>query len=117
MQRVSPRIEEILLQQQVNLLFDEWLTNLRKQGDVEVLDPALESAEAPAPTQPHSPAPQTNPSANLRPGREGKPMTDPESQLPVPEATPAPEPVRPAPAACAASSSATSRSLWPAWWS
>jgi hypothetical protein len=44
---VSPRIEEILLQQQVNLLFDEWLTNLRKQGDVEVLDPALQSAENP----------------------------------------------------------------------
>jgi hypothetical protein len=42
---VSPRIEEILLQQQVNVLFDEWLKNLRQQGDVEVLDPALETAE------------------------------------------------------------------------
>lgn len=40
---VSPRIEEILLQQKVNVLFDDWLTNLRKQGDVEVLDPALET--------------------------------------------------------------------------
>jgi parvulin-like peptidyl-prolyl isomerase len=40
---VAPRIEEILLQQQVNALFDEWLTNLRNQGDVEVLDPSLES--------------------------------------------------------------------------
>jgi peptidyl-prolyl cis-trans isomerase SurA len=48
LERVSPRIEEILLQQQVNLFFDEWLTNLRKQGDVEVLDPSLESAETPA---------------------------------------------------------------------
>jgi hypothetical protein len=38
---VSPRIQEILLQQQVNVLFGEWLQNLRKQGDVEVLDPAL----------------------------------------------------------------------------
>ena len=45
LERVSPRIEEILLQQQVTLLFDEWLANLRKQGDVEVLDPTLESAE------------------------------------------------------------------------
>jgi len=45
LEKVSPRIEEILLQQQVNLLLDEWLTNLRKQGDVEVLDPALESPE------------------------------------------------------------------------
>ena len=43
--KVSPRIEEILLQQQVNVLFDGWLTNLRAQGEVEVLDPALESTE------------------------------------------------------------------------
>jgi hypothetical protein len=44
--KVSPRIEEILLQRQVNALFDDWLKNLRKQGDVEVLEPALESPEA-----------------------------------------------------------------------
>jgi hypothetical protein len=43
--QVAPRIEEILLEQQVNTLFDNWLANLRQQGDVEVLDPALESAE------------------------------------------------------------------------
>lgn len=42
---VAPRIEEILLQQHVNVLFDDWLTNLRKQGDVEILDPALETPE------------------------------------------------------------------------
>jgi hypothetical protein len=41
--KVSSRIEEILLQQRVNVLFDDWLTNLRKQGEIEVLDPALES--------------------------------------------------------------------------
>lgn len=41
--KVAPRIEEILLEQQVNVLFSDWLDNLRKQGDVEVLDPALES--------------------------------------------------------------------------
>jgi hypothetical protein len=40
--QVAPRIEEILLQQQVNALFDDWLANLRKEGDVEVLDPSLE---------------------------------------------------------------------------
>jgi hypothetical protein len=45
LERVSPRIEEILLERQVNALFDDWLTNLRKQGDVEVLDPALETPE------------------------------------------------------------------------
>jgi hypothetical protein len=44
---VAPRIQEILLQRQVNALFDDWLKNLRKQGDVEVLDPSLEAPEAP----------------------------------------------------------------------
>lgn len=44
LEKVAPRIREILLQQQVNLLFGTWLDNLRKQGDVEVLDPALKSA-------------------------------------------------------------------------
>ena len=43
--KVSPRIQEILLQQKVNVLFADWLQNLRKQGDVEVLDPALLSPE------------------------------------------------------------------------
>jgi hypothetical protein len=43
LEKVSPRIEEILLQRQVNALFDDWLTNLRKQGEVEVLDPSLEA--------------------------------------------------------------------------
>jgi peptidyl-prolyl cis-trans isomerase SurA len=46
LQRVSARIEEILLQQRVNVLFDNWLSNLRKQGQIEVLDPTLESAAA-----------------------------------------------------------------------
>jgi peptidyl-prolyl cis-trans isomerase SurA len=45
--QVAPRIEEILLQQQVNALFDDWLDNLRKEGDVEILDPSLETG-APA---------------------------------------------------------------------
>lgn len=45
LEAVAPRIEEILLERQVNLLFDEWLKNLRKQGDVEVLDPTLESRD------------------------------------------------------------------------
>lgn len=42
--KVSARIEEILLQQHVTGLFNEWLDNLRAQGDVEVLDSSLESA-------------------------------------------------------------------------
>lgn len=45
LKEVSSRIQEILLEEQVNELFDNWLDNLRKQGDVEILDPALESAQ------------------------------------------------------------------------
>ncbi len=45
---VSPRIEEILLQQQVNQLFGAWLDNLRKQGDVEILDLAPVAENPPA---------------------------------------------------------------------
>jgi hypothetical protein len=44
LQQVSSRIEEILLQQRVNALFDTWLSNLRSQGQIEILDPALETA-------------------------------------------------------------------------
>lgn len=43
LQDVSKRIEEILLQQQVNALFDDWLNRLRKEGEVEVTDPAYET--------------------------------------------------------------------------
>jgi peptidyl-prolyl cis-trans isomerase SurA len=46
LEQVAPRIQEILLQQQVSLLFDTWLTNLRQQGDVEVLDSSLEPPDA-----------------------------------------------------------------------
>jgi hypothetical protein len=55
--QVAPRLQEILLQQQVNELFDNWLTDLRRQGDVEVLDPDLvpEPAPTPAPVAPISP--------------------------------------------------------------
>jgi hypothetical protein len=41
--QVSSQIEEILLEQQVNVLFDSWLANLSKQGQVEVLDTSLET--------------------------------------------------------------------------
>ncbi len=39
--QVTQRIQEILLQQQVIVLFGNGLDDLRRQGDVEVLDPAL----------------------------------------------------------------------------
>ncbi|HTV81809.1 MAG TPA: hypothetical protein VME18_04100 [Acidobacteriaceae bacterium] len=38
---VSSRIEEILLQQQVNSLFQDWLASLRDQGNVQIIDPAF----------------------------------------------------------------------------
>jgi len=37
LEEVATRIEEILLEQQVNILFDEWLSKLRTQGDIEIL--------------------------------------------------------------------------------
>jgi peptidyl-prolyl cis-trans isomerase SurA len=46
---VSARIEEILLQQHVNGLLQDWLKSLRDQGNVIILDPALgESNPGPA---------------------------------------------------------------------
>lgn len=44
--QVSSRIEEILLQQRVTALFDTWLSNLRSQGQIQVLDTSLEHASA-----------------------------------------------------------------------
>jgi len=46
---VSARIEEILLEGQVNVMFSNWLDNLRKQGDVEVLDASLDPSAEPSP--------------------------------------------------------------------
>jgi len=57
--QVAPRIQEILLEQQVNVLFDAWLTNLRGQGDVEILDPSLEPTPTQASTPVSSPAPSS----------------------------------------------------------
>lgn len=45
LEQVSSRIEEILLQQKVNAMFDTWLANLRTQGQIEVLDPQLEKTK------------------------------------------------------------------------
>lgn len=45
--QVSSRIQEILLQQKVSAMFSGWLDNLRKQGEIEVLDPTLEAAVTP----------------------------------------------------------------------
>jgi peptidyl-prolyl cis-trans isomerase SurA len=44
--KVSARIHEVLLQQQVNALLNDWLKSLQEQGQVEILDPALVAASA-----------------------------------------------------------------------
>jgi len=67
--QVAPRIQEILLQQQVNELFDNWLTDLRRQGDVEVLDPELAPQPAPAPAPQPAPATETPASPGGAKGR------------------------------------------------
>jgi hypothetical protein len=69
--KVAPRIQEILLQQQVNVLFDGWLESLRKQGEVEVLDPELETpAPEGSPAVGTQPAPQA--SAQSSKGNESR---------------------------------------------
>jgi len=42
--RVSPRIQEILLQEQVNAMLNDWVKSLQEQGQVEILDPTLRQA-------------------------------------------------------------------------
>ena len=54
---VSARIQEILLQQRVNELLNEWLKSLQYQGQVEVLDPALRVAVEAATPAPKSAQP------------------------------------------------------------
>jgi hypothetical protein len=49
LEKVSARIQEVLLQQQVNALLNDWLKSLQDQGQVEILDLALAAAnEKPA---------------------------------------------------------------------
>jgi len=42
--RVEARIEEILLQEQVNALLNDWLKTLQDEGQVEVLEPELKAS-------------------------------------------------------------------------
>jgi hypothetical protein len=63
--QVAPRIQEILLEQQVNVLFDAWLTNLRGQGDVEILDPSLQGSSLASPPVQAAPALNTVPAPTL----------------------------------------------------
>jgi hypothetical protein len=40
---IADRIREILLQQQVNKVLDDWLTSLRAEGSVRILKPGEEA--------------------------------------------------------------------------
>lgn len=44
---ISGRIEEILLQQKVNELLQDWLKSLRQRGGVEILEPEFKSLASP----------------------------------------------------------------------
>ena len=70
LEKISPRIQEILLQQRVNLLLNDWLKSLQDQGQVEILDPALRkpdseddggAAAGPAQSSPAHPEPGGQP--------------------------------------------------------
>ena len=43
LEAVAQRIDEILLEQQVSAMFDQWLESLRRQGDVEIIDAELKA--------------------------------------------------------------------------
>jgi hypothetical protein len=45
---VSPRIEEILLQQKVSQMLFDWLQTLREQGSVHILDPTIANISSPS---------------------------------------------------------------------
>jgi peptidyl-prolyl cis-trans isomerase SurA len=44
LEKLSQRIQEILLQERVNSLLNDWVKSLQEQGQVEILDPALREA-------------------------------------------------------------------------
>ena len=62
--KVSERIQEVLLQQRVNALLNDWLKSLQAQGEVEILDPALAAASAAAQSDADS-------DGNIPPGKGG----------------------------------------------
>jgi peptidyl-prolyl cis-trans isomerase SurA len=49
---VAPRIDEVLLQQHVNVLLNDYLRSLKDAGNVQILDPAYNELGNPSPPQP-----------------------------------------------------------------
>jgi peptidyl-prolyl cis-trans isomerase SurA len=83
--QLSPRIQEILLQEQVNSLLNDWLKSLKDQGGVEILDASLQTAETEPVTKPQAAKP-----VPVTPGPAAAPPTPP-------PAAPAPDPSKPVP--------------------
>lgn len=48
LEKISPRVEEILLQQKVSSLLFDWLQTLRDQGSVHILDPTIANISSPS---------------------------------------------------------------------
>jgi hypothetical protein len=61
LEKIAPRIQEVLLQQQVNALLNDWLKSLQDQGQVEILDPTLRTEPAPVGDATHSSAATASP--------------------------------------------------------
>ncbi|WP_263352622.1 SurA N-terminal domain-containing protein [Acidicapsa acidisoli] len=70
LEKLSPRIQEILLQQKVNVLLGDWVKSLQDQGQVEILDPALRDA---APPESGAEASPSAPAESASPGKGGRP--------------------------------------------
>jgi hypothetical protein len=84
--RISQRIQEILLQQKVNVLLNDWLKSLQDQGQVEILDPLLRAQVGSAPG---GEGPGVNEPGKKAPASTGSPIP---SVPPPATSAPAPNP-------------------------
>jgi peptidyl-prolyl cis-trans isomerase SurA len=66
--QVSDRIDEVLLQEHVNVLLNDYLRSLKDAGSVQILDPQYNSLGSPSPSSGTTPAVGADVS---RPGRNG----------------------------------------------
>jgi hypothetical protein len=97
--QISERIQEILLQEQVNSLLNDWLKSLKDQGGVEILDASLQTAATELVTKPQAAKP-----VPAVPGPASAPPTPP-------PAAPAPDPSKPVPPPPTTQPSATPSAL------
>jgi hypothetical protein len=96
--RISQRIQEILLQQKVNVLLNDWLKSLQEQGQVEILDPLLRAQVGSAPG---GEGPGLTEPGQTTPGQATPGQTTPGKATPgkaTPDSTGSPIPAVPPPA-------------------